>query len=66
MHDEGDPSPCFPSLKAVLEFVLNKLIRVGETKGALLIMNVWAMQALHSLTATASCQIDHMNATSLP
>lgn len=57
--------PSFPSLKAVLEFVLNKLICVGETKYALLKMEVWAMQALRSLTTTTSCQINHMKATSL-
>lgn len=66
VYDEGNSSLSFSSLKAVLQLMLKKLTRVGETKDALLKMEARAMQALHSLIATTSCQIDHIKAPSLP
>lgn len=65
MHNERSPSPGPPSLDAIPKFMFNRFASVGEAKHTFLEIEAGAMQALHSLTATTLCQIDHMNAASI-
>ena len=66
MHDKRGPLPCPPSLNATPNYVFDGFARtvLGRQKGHCLEMEANAMQVLHSLTATALCRMDHMNAAS--
>lgn len=64
MHDVNGPSPSPPSLNVVPS--LNAILVFGRQKTHCLEMDAGVMRALHSLFATALCQMDQMKATSFP
>ena len=68
LHNVGGPPPRSPSLDAIPKLVFNRFTTVvlGRQKMHCFEMEAGAIRALHSLTATALCQIDQMNAASLP
>ena len=58
--------PCPSSLYTSPEFMLDSLTRVGRRKMHCLEIEAGAIRALHSLTTTTLCLIDHMNSASFP